>query len=170
MLEEYNKASHWLIQIIITISWYRDLCSNWPWSPRQVDNYWGHWIRCVECSRLYYTIVVFTKFQNNKICSALVSYFEGHGIAGSNNIFWGSSIFKDANPYQKVVGQNGAGQGISGFIRQLLPRTYFLKVIFALNRSFLPWIFRAGLKSGSAYALVDLVSLAPLWIVLYTDI
>ena len=64
VLEEYNKASHWLIQIIITISWYRDLCSNWPWSPRQVDNYWGHWIRCVECSRLYSIIVVFTKFQN----------------------------------------------------------------------------------------------------------
>ena len=114
VLEEYNKASHWLIQIIITISWYRDLCSNWPWSPRQVDNYWGHWIRCVECSRLYYTIVVFTKFQNNKICSALVSYFEGHGIAGSNNIFWGSSIFKGANWYQKVVGQNGRGKEFRG--------------------------------------------------------
>ena len=71
-------------------------------------------------------------------------------------------IFKGANLYQKVVGQNEAGQGISGFIRQLLPRTYFLKVIFALNRSFLPWIFGAGQKSGSAYALVDLVTLAPL--------
>ena len=58
-----------------------------------------------------------------------------------------------------------AGQGISGVIRQLLPRTYLLKFIFALNRGFLPWIFGAGLKSGSAYALVDLVSLAPLnWI------
>ena len=33
-------------------------------------------------------------------------------------------INKGANRYQKVVGQNGAGQGISGFIRQLLPRTY----------------------------------------------
>ena len=55
-----------------------------------------------------------------------------------------------------------AGQGISGVIRQLLPRTYLLKFIFALNRGFLPWIFGAGLKSGSAYALVDLVSLAPL--------
>ena len=71
-------------------------------------------------------------------------------------------MFKGANRYQKVVGQNGAGQGISWFIRQLLPRTYFLKVIFALNRGFLPLIFGAGLKSGSAYALVDLVSLAPL--------
>ena len=63
-----------------------------------------------------------------------------------------------------MVGQNGSGQGILGFIRQLLPRTYFLKVIFALNRGFLPLIFGAGLKSGSAYALVDLVSLAPLYI------
>ena len=34
-------------------------------------------------------------------------------------------IFKGANRYQKVVGQNGAGQGILWFIRQLLPRTYF---------------------------------------------
>ena len=71
-------------------------------------------------------------------------------------------MIKGANQYRKVVGQNGAGQGILGFIRQLLPRTYFLKVIFALNRGFLLLIFGAGLKSGSAYALVDLVSLAPL--------
>ena len=34
-------------------------------------------------------------------------------------------IIKGANRYQKVVGQNGAGKGISGLIRQLLPRTYF---------------------------------------------
>ena len=31
------------------------------------------------------------------------------------------SYIKGTNRYQKVVGQNGEGQGISGFIRQLLP-------------------------------------------------
>ena len=56
----------------------------------------------------------------------------------------------------------GRGKEFWGFIRQLLPRTYFLKVIFTLNRDFLPWIFGAELKNGSAYALVDMVSLAPL--------
>ena len=65
-------------------------------------------------------------------------------------------IFKGANLYQKV-GQNEAGQGILGFIRQLLPRTYFLKVILAEYE-----FSGLGRKSGSAYALVDLVSLAPL--------
>ena len=66
---------------------------------------------------------------------------------------------KGANRYQKVVGQNGVGKGISG----LLPRMYFWKVIFAL-------IFGAGRKSGSAYALVDLVTLAPLSILIKLDI
>ena len=58
-------------------------------------------------------------------------------------------MYKCANRYQKVVGQNGAGQGISGFIRQLLPRTYFLKGDFSGR----------GRKSGSAYALVTLAPL-----------
>ena len=60
-------------------------------------------------------------------------------------------MFKGANRYQKVVGQNGAGKGISGL--------------------FLPWtgafcfeFSGRGRKSGSAYALVDLVTLAPLLI------
>ena len=54
-----------------------------------------------------------------------------------------------------MVGQNGAGKGISGL--------------------FLPWtgafyfeFSGRGRKSGSAYALVDLVTLAPLQIV-YTN-
>ncbi len=51
-------------------------------------------------------------------------------------------INKGANQYQKVVGQNGAGKGISG----LLPGMYFWKVIFALNKGFQPWIFGAGQK------------------------
>ena len=42
-------------------------------------------------------------------------------------------MYKGANPYQKVVGQNGVGKGISA----LLPRMYFSKVIFTL-------IFGAG--------------------------
>ena len=60
-----------------------------------------------------------------------------------------STMIKGANRYQKVVGQNGAGKGISGL--------------------FLPWtgafcfeFSGRGRKSGSAYALVDLVTLAPL--------
>ena len=76
--------------------------------------------------------------------------------------FLGFKHFQGRQLVPKSGRSERAGQGISGFIRQLLPRTYFLKVIFALNRGFLPWIFGAGLKRGSAYALVDLVSLAPL--------
>ena len=67
-------------------------------------------------------------------------------------------MHKGAKRYQKVVGHNRAGQGMSGFIRQLLPKTYFWKFVFALNRNSLPWILGRGRKSGSAYALVDLVS------------
>ena len=59
-------------------------------------------------------------------------------------------MYKGANRYQKVVGQNRAGKGILGL--------------------FLPWtgafcfeFSGRGRKSGSAYALVDLVTLAPLF-------
>ena len=65
------------------------------------------------------------------------------GTVGKKGRFWlflynpHLVIPKGANRYQKEVGQNGVGKGISGFTRQLFPRTYFRKVIFALNRGFL---------------------------------
>ena len=56
-------------------------------------------------------------------------------------------MYKGANRYQKVVGQNGAGKGISGL---------FLTWTGAFCFEF----SGRGRKSGSAYALVDLVTLA----------
>ena len=70
-------------------------------------------------------------------------------------------ITKGANRYQKVGSEWGGARNF-GVYQTIAPKNLLLKVIFALNRGFLPWIFGAGLKSGSAYALVDLVSLAPL--------
>ena len=62
-------------------------------------------------------------------------------------------MYKGANRYQKVVGQNGAGKGISGL---------FLTWTGAFCFEF----SGRGRKSGSAYALVDLVTLAPLYIII----
>ena len=45
----------------------------------------------------------------------------GHLVKRIINIKNYFSIFKGANRYQKVVGQNGVGKGILG----LLPRMYF---------------------------------------------
>ena len=56
-------------------------------------------------------------------------------LSVEKNLIHFYEIFKGANRYQKVVGLNGVGKGISG----LLPRMYFWKVIFAL-------IFGAGQK------------------------
>ena len=67
----------------------------------------------------------------------------------NNNI-----IIKGANRYQKVVGQNGAGKGISG--------------LFLLWTGAFCFEFSGqGRKSGSAYELVDLVTLAPLHMAYY---
>ena len=66
-------------------------------------------------------------------------------------------IFRGANQFQKEVGQNGAGQAISGVYQRTTPKNLYLKGYFCLE--FSGW----GRKSGSAFALVDLVSLAPLY-------
>ena len=87
----------------------------------------------------------------------LILQLQKHMIYHMNIFLWDMVIFRGANQFQKEVGQNRAGQAISGVYQRTTPKNLYLKGYFCLE--FSGW----GRKSGSAFALVDLVSLAPLY-------
>ena len=71
-------------------------------------------------------------------------------------------IYQGRQSVPKSGRSEGGRERNFGVYQTIAPKNLLLKVIFTLNRGFLPWIFGAELKNGSAYALVDMVSLAPL--------
>ena len=70
-------------------------------------------------------------------------------------------IIKGANRYQKMVHQNGRGKEFQGLSDNYYKEPTFERVFFSKTVDFC-----RPRKSGSAYALVDLISLVPL-IIMY---